>query len=212
MEFTGTAQSLAWSRAIGVFAGVMNHHDGQLELALEFAQIREQRGDLGGIIFIHPVQANEWVEDQQDGALLLHSVREALPVGGGVQPERWGDNDLNRQRGKGDLSGRRDTFKPLTHDRQRVFGWKKQHRSATSYWELPQTGSTGSNADSDIQSQEAFAAFGLAAEDADGLLGPELLDQPLSLRAGVGQLTGALDEQRVHGFLVGLGSRVKTSK
>ena len=87
VQFAGTAQGLARAAGLGVFAGVMNQHDGQLELALEFPQIREQRGDLGGVVFIHPVQPDKRVQDQQDGALLLDGLGEALPVGGGVQPE-----------------------------------------------------------------------------------------------------------------------------
>ena len=52
VEFTGTAQGLARAAGVGVFTGMMNQHDGQLKLALKFAQIGEQRGDLGGIVFI----------------------------------------------------------------------------------------------------------------------------------------------------------------
>ena len=35
VEFTGTAQSLARTAGVGVFAGMMNEQDRQLELALE---------------------------------------------------------------------------------------------------------------------------------------------------------------------------------
>src|SRR5437867_4761540 len=100
VEFTGTTQGLAGPAGMGVFARMMNQQDGQLKLALEFAQIREQRGDLSGVIFIHPVQADQWIEDQQDGPLLLDGVAETQTVSGGVQPKRRGSNDLKRQRGK----------------------------------------------------------------------------------------------------------------
>jgi hypothetical protein len=36
----------------------------------------------------------------------------------------------------------------------------------------------------DVQGQEAFAAFGFAAQNADGLIGPKSVDQPLDLGAG----------------------------
>ena len=36
VEFAGTAQGLAGAAGLGVFAGVVNQQDGQLELALEF--------------------------------------------------------------------------------------------------------------------------------------------------------------------------------
>jgi len=46
VQFTGTAQGLSGAAGVGVFAGVMHQQDGQLELPLELAQIREQPGDL----------------------------------------------------------------------------------------------------------------------------------------------------------------------
>jgi len=212
VEFAGTAQGLARATGVRVFAGVMNQQDGQLELALEFAQIREQPGDLAGVVFIHPVQSDQRVQDQQDRPELLDGVGEPRSIGGSVKPERRGGDDFHRQGGKGHLRGRRDAFNPLTHDRQRVFGWEEQDWSAAPDWKLPQAGGAGSDADGDIQSQKAFAAFGFAAQDADGLLGPETFHQPLGLRAGAGQLAGALNREGVHDFLAGLGSRAKTSK
>ncbi len=92
------------------------------------------------------------------------------------------------------------------------FGREEQHRSAAPHRELSQAGGDGSDADGDIQSHEAFAAFGFAAQDANGLLGPQTFDQPLGLRSRAGQLAGALNRESVHDFLAGLGSRAKTSK
>jgi hypothetical protein len=37
MEFAGTAEGLAGATGVGVFAGVVDQEDGQVELALEFA-------------------------------------------------------------------------------------------------------------------------------------------------------------------------------
>ena len=68
VEFAGAAQGLARTAGVGVLAGVVNEQDGQLELALEFAQVREQRGDLGGVVFIDAVQPDQRIQDQQDGA------------------------------------------------------------------------------------------------------------------------------------------------
>ena len=190
----------------------MNQHNGQLELSLELSQEGEQRGDLSGVVFVHPVQPYERVQNQQHGVLLLDGMSQALPVGGQVQTERGSGDDLNRQRGKRDLGGSGDAFQALAHDRQRVFRREEQHRSTAPHGELPQTSGARSDADGHVQGQEAFAAFRFATQDADGLVGPELLDQPLGLGAVTLQLTGALNRQRVHAFLMGLGSSEKTSK
>jgi hypothetical protein len=65
VELAGAAQRVAWSAGMRVFAGVMNQEDGQLELALEFARVREQSGDLAGFIFLHPMQSDQWIQNQQ---------------------------------------------------------------------------------------------------------------------------------------------------
>ena len=75
-----------------------------------------------------------------------------------------------------DLSDRGDALQPLAHDGQGVFGRKEEHFARASHGELPQAGGPRSDTDGDIQRQEAFAAFGLAAENADGLIGPESFD------------------------------------
>ena len=71
------------------------------------------------------------------------------------------------------MGGCRNAFQALAHHGQRVFRREQQHRPAAPHRELAQTGRAGSDADRHIQSEEAFAAFGFPAQDADGLLGPE---------------------------------------
>ena len=95
---------------------------------------------------------------------------------------------------------------------QRVFGGKEQDFAAASNREPPQAGCAGGDTHGDIQSQEAFAAFGFTAKDPDRLIGPKILHQPLSLGTDRGELAGPLNGKRVHDFLAGLGSSAKTSK
>ncbi len=125
--------------------------------------------------------------------------------------KRWGGDDLHRQRGKGNLRGRRDALESLAHDGQGVFGGEEQHFAGALDGELAQAGRAGGDADGDIQGQETFAAFGFPAQDADGLLGPETFNEPLGLRPGGRELAGALNREGVHDFL-GFGSRVNSSK
>ncbi len=209
VQFAGTAQGLAGAAGVGVFAGVMNQQDGQLELALQFPQVREQRGDLGGVVFIDPMQPDQRIQDQQDGPLLLDGVGKALAIGGGIQPERGRGNDLHRQGGKRDLRGSGNAFQALAHHGQRVFGRKEQHRAAAPHRELPQAGGAGSDADRHIQGQEAFAAFGFAAQDADGLIGPESFDQPLGLRASCTRVGWPVGREAGSWLFGGLGIQGK---
>jgi hypothetical protein len=44
---------------------VVNDQDGQLELALELAQVGEQGGDLRGIVFIYSMEPDEGVQGKR---------------------------------------------------------------------------------------------------------------------------------------------------
>ena len=162
----------------------MNHQDGQLELALEFAQVGEQRGDLGGVVFIDPVQADERIEDEQDAAGAAGRCGSGAARSSAVSRRSAGAVMTSHgQRVKGHLGGGADALQALAHHGQGVFGGEEQHRAGAAHGELAQAGGAGGDADGQIQGQEAFAALGFAAQDADGLVGPEAFDQPLGLRA-----------------------------
>ena len=46
--------------------------------------------------------------------------------------------------------------------------------------------------------RSGFAALGLAADDADGFLGPQLIDQPAPLLGSLGETPGRLDRKLGH--------------
>src|ERR1022692_3819883 len=122
MKFTGTAQGLAWTAGVGVFAGVMNEQDRQVKLALEFPQKGEQRANLRSIIFVYAMQTNQGIQDEQDGLELFDGLGEALTVTGCVQSQRGYGDYFYGQRFEVDLSGASDTFQAPAHDVQLVFG------------------------------------------------------------------------------------------
>jgi len=168
---------------------------------------------LGGVVFIDAVEADEGVEDEQDRLVVLDGVPKALAICRCIQAQGGSGNHLDREGFKGDLGGGGDAGQALTHDGQGVFGWEEQHGAGAADGEVAQARGAGGDAHGDIQSQEALTAFGFAAEDADGLVGPEALDQPLGLGTGASQLTGTLDGKfGVHALRAGLGSSAKTSK
>ena len=188
----------------------MNQQDGQLELALEFPQIREQRGDLGGVVFIDPVQPDQRVQDQQDGAGVAGRCGRGASGRCGVSNRSEGavmtctGNEAKGTCAAAAMPSRRwrttasesSAGKSSTGPLRRTGNWRKQ-------------AAPGSDTDGHIQSQEAFAAFGFAAQDADGLLGPEILDQPLGLRTAAGQLAGPLNREVGSWLFGGLGIQGK---
>jgi hypothetical protein len=67
---------------------------------------------------------------------------------------------------------------------QGIFGGVEQHAPGVRHGEAAQAGHAGRNRDGEAEGEEGFAAFGLAADDSDRLLGPQGGDEPaLAARA-----------------------------
>ena len=81
---------------------------------------------------------------------------------------------------------------------QRILRRKQQHRPCAPDWVPAQTGRSRSHTDGSIESQEALAALGFSAQDADGLFGPEPFNEPFGPIVFVRQLTGALHRKPTH--------------
>ena len=214
MKIGRTPERLTRLIRCGPLADMMDQQNRRAELALEFAQIPQQRGDVLGGVFVHPMQADEGIEDQERRAQLGHGGAQPLPVLRDVEQDPRGGDHVDGQLIELCASGQADAFQPLADNRQRVFGREDQHRPGAADREPAQAGSAGGDADGDIQRQEALAALGLAAEYADRLVGPESFDQPLRLVAVIGQFAGAFYRQAVHGLARdnGFGSIANTSK
>ena len=64
MEVSGTAQVLASGTSAAVLACVVDDGDGDIERALDLAQVREYSGDIAGVIFVDAVKPDEGVEEE----------------------------------------------------------------------------------------------------------------------------------------------------
>ena len=64
---------------------------------------------------------------------------------------------------------------------QCVLGGEQQDATGTRHGEAAQTWDAAGDRDGEVQRQERLAAFWLAADDADRLLGPQAGDQPTML-------------------------------
>ena len=81
---------------------------------------------------------------------------------------------------------------------QRVLGGIEQDATGARHREAAQAGGAGGDRNGEVQSQEGFAALGLAADDADGLVGPQAGNQPVLLLRAIGEAMSGLDRQRGH--------------
>jgi hypothetical protein len=64
VKLGATPKSLSGPKVTGGFSGVVNDDYSEVEQPLEFAEVRQNGGDVGGRILIDPVQTYEGVEEQ----------------------------------------------------------------------------------------------------------------------------------------------------
>ena len=140
---------------------------------------------------------DEGVEDEQAGADALDGIGEALLVSGIVESEGGGIDDVEVEVGERGAAGGCDPVEPLAEDVGGVLGGKQQHRSGPGR-EAFEAGHAGSDGDGDVESEEGFAAFGLAADDADALRAPERFDEPGFLFGAGLELAGGAGGEAVH--------------
>ena len=81
---------------------------------------------------------------------------------------RHGD-DVDVESCKVDAGGVGNALEALAHDCSGVLGGIEQHRSALPEREVAQAGRACSHRDGEVEGEEGFAAFGLAADDANRL-------------------------------------------
>ena len=84
---------------------MVNDDHGDLVLALEFAQEAQERGHLGGVVFVDAMEADEGIEHEQAGAALAHGTLQTLAVGGQIQSEGWSGDDVNLKGREVDTGG-----------------------------------------------------------------------------------------------------------
>ena len=79
-----------------------------------------------------------------------------------------------------------------------VFGGIEQDAAWAADRESAQAGHAGGDGDSQIESEEGFAAFGFAADDADGFFRPQPIYEPALLLGAIGETPGRLDRKLGH--------------
>jgi hypothetical protein len=88
------------------------------------------------------------------------------------EAQAGGGDHLHVEFGETDAGGGADPFETATDDVQGIFGGIEQDAAGVADREAAQAGDAGGDGDGQIEGEEGFAAFGFAADDADGFFRP----------------------------------------
>ena len=98
------------------------------------------------------------------------------------------------------MGKRADPLEPTADDVKSVFGSIEEHAAGMGDGEVAKARRAGSDGDGHIEDEKALARFWFAADDTDGLLGPEILDEPAALGLVSGaELVRGGERQEIHG-------------
>jgi len=177
---------------------VVDKDDGDGVAPLQFAQEGEQRCHIAAGILIDAMQPHERIEDQQPWFQPGDGFLQSCPVGLEIEAQTGSGDHLDVEFGETDAGGDADTLKATADDVQGIFGGIEQDAAGVADREAAQARDAGGDGDRQIEGEEGFAAFGLAADDTDGLFRPQSVDEPALLFGAIGKPPGRLDRKGAH--------------
>ena len=198
VELRRSAQGLTGADGARPLSGMVDKRDGDGMAALYFAQEGEQRRDIAADVLVDAMQAHEGIEAEEARLQPGDSLIEPNAVRLEIEAQAGRGDHLDVEFGETDTGGGADAFKTATDDVQRVFGGIEQNAAGVADREAAQAEGTGGDGDGQIEGEEGFAAFGFAADDADGLFLPQPLDEPALLRGTIGEGPGWLNRKLAH--------------
>ena len=133
---------------------MVHQHDGELKAALEFAKKGEQRRHLSGDVLVHPMQPDEWVEDEKPWLQLGDGLREGFAILLEVEAHGRGGDDLDIEVSQRGARGAADAIEALADDVQRVLRREEEDRPGAGHGEVAEAGLPGGDRDGHVEGQE----------------------------------------------------------
>jgi|SRR5271166_5409469 len=155
-------------------------------------------GDLTAGIFIDAMKPDKRIEDEQTRLQPGDGLIEGSAVGLEVETQAGRGDHLDVEFGEADAGGGTNAFESAADDVECVLGGIEQDAAWSCHGEAAQAGDTGGDGNGEIEGEEGFAALGLAADDPDGFVRPQPIDQPALLLGTIVEAPGWLDWKLGH--------------
>ena len=193
VELSGAAPRMACAAATATRLSVVDDEHSEAMASLQLAQVAEQRADFAAGILVDAVKPHEGIEDEQAWLEVGDGIGEVAPIGLEIEPERGGGDDLDIDIREVDAGGGRDALEPPAHSGRGVLGGIEEDTAGVGHDIAAETGNTRSNGDGQLERQERLAALGLAADDADRFMRPQIGDKPAQFCGRSGEAPGGFD-------------------
>lgn len=184
MDVAGATQSPSELRVVS-FCHVVDQSDGELEASLQPSKESEEPGDICRAIFIHSVQSNQGIEEQESWLKTFEGILELATIFVEVEPEARSIDDVEVQLGDVEASVTTDGFDSLFDDGESIFGEVDDHPPTLMDLESAEAASSGSYGYGEVETEPCLAALGRSTNDADGLLAPKIVDEPFIVRGSI---------------------------
>ena len=174
-------------------AHVVDDEDGDGMAALHLADKSEEGRDVRAAVFVQTVQSHQGVEQQELRAQTRERCVESLLIGLEIESDRVGCDDVEIEGVEVELAVGAEGAEALAYARKGVLGEVDEGGASLVDGEAIEARGTGRDADGEVESKPALCRFRLSSAEADGLVSPDVLHEPV--RAGLegGQLEGAHD-------------------
>jgi hypothetical protein len=193
-----SAQGLTGADGACALFGVVDDGDGDGVASLQFTQEGKQGRDVAADILVGAMQPHERIKDEQPWLQSGDGLLQPCTVGLEIEAQAGRGDHLDLELGETDAASGTNAFEAAADDVQGVFGGVEQDAARSADREAAQAGDAGGDGDGQIEGEEGFAAFGFAADDADGFFRPQPIDQPALLLGAIGKAPGRLDRKLAH--------------
>ena len=176
---------------------MMDHDDGDVVGPLHGAQVAKDRRDLAGLVFVHVMQADKRVEDEQARRRATNGFCEAVLIGGQIEPHTGRGDHINGEGGQIETAMAAEASEPGLDEVAGVFRHVEQHPAGIGHGKGVQTRRAAGDGHSHIQTQPAFQTLGQAANRPYAVMRPERLNQPATGWIGLVEIRRAHHGQRL---------------
>jgi hypothetical protein len=176
-EVARSAEALSGASA-AVFAGVVDEKDGDAEAALEGAEVGEESGHVGGVVFVQAMEPDERIEHEEARFVLLDGSGETVELGREIEPHVAEIEEVEVDAAEVEPTALGEPGDARTRAGEGILGEVDEDGSGPRHGEAAEGRRAGGDGEREIEGHPRLTTLRMPSKDADTGLGPEGGDEP----------------------------------